>query len=388
MISEIKSERIPIKLWLDDVDEGTLEQVKNLANLPFAFSHVALMPDAHIGFGMPIGGVLATKNVIIPNAVGVDIGCGMCAVKTNLDHIYKDELKKIMGKIRLDVPVGFNHHKKAQSENLMPDTSKLHNDSIALKEYNSALKQIGTLGGGNHFIEIQSDDEGFIWIMIHSGSRNIGKTVADFYNKLAININQENNSLVPLNWQLAYLDSESSEGQQYLNEMQFCVDFALANRKLMMQRIQERFLEFNGNIKFDELINIPHNYAALEEHFGEKVFVHRKGATKANQNLIGIIPGSQGTKSYIVKGKGHSSSFESCSHGAGRIHSRTRAQKLLDLNEEIRKMDAKGIIHGIRHTKDLDEAPGAYKNIDLVMANQTELVEIVTELKPLAVIKG
>ena len=313
MISEIKSERIPIKLWLDDIDEGTLEQVKNLANLPFAFKHVALMPDAHIGYGMPIGGVIATKDVIIPNAVGVDIGCGMCAVKTNLDHIYKDELKKIMGKIRLDIPVGFNHHKKAQSDSLMPDTSNLKSDSIVMKEYNSALKQIGSLGGGNHFIEIQSDDEGFIWIMIHSGSRNIGKTVADYYNKLAKKINLEMNSPIPEKWDLAYLDAQSSEGHDYLNEMQFCIDFALANRKLMMHRIQERFLEFNGNINFDDLINIPHNYAALEEHFGEKVFVHRKGATKANENLVGIIPGSQGTKSYIVKGKGNPESFQSCS---------------------------------------------------------------------------
>ena len=388
MISEIKSERIPIKLWLDDIDEGTLEQVKNLANLPFAFKHVALMPDAHIGYGMPIGGVIATKDVIIPNAVGVDIGCGMCAVKTNLDHIYKDELKKIMGKIRLDIPVGFNHHKKAQSDSLMPDTSNLKSDSIVMKEYNSALKQIGSLGGGNHFIEIQSDDEGFIWIMIHSGSRNIGKTVADYYNKLAKKINLEMNSPIPEKLDLAYLDAQSSEGHDYLNEMQFCIDFALANRKLMMHRIQERFLEFNGNINFDDLINIPHNYAALEEHFGEKVFVHRKGATKANENLVGIIPGSQGTKSYIVKGKGNPESFQSCSHGAGRVHSRAKAQKMLDLQDEIRKMDAKGIIHGIRHARDLDEAPGAYKNIDLVMANQSELVEIKTELKPLAVIKG
>ncbi len=388
MIQEIKSEPIPIKLWVDDIDEQTLQQAKNLANLPFAFDHIAIMPDAHVGFGMPIGGVLATKNVIIPNAVGVDIGCGMCAVRTSIDNISKDDLKKIMGKIRLDIPVGFNHHKRAMNPVYMPDTTKLHSDAISLREFNSALKQVGTLGGGNHFIEIQSDEEGFIWIMIHSGSRNIGKTVADYYNKLAIKINEEINSDIPQHWQLAYLPADSEEGINYLNEMQFCVDFALANRKLMMQNIQNRFLELNGNISFDEMINIPHNYAALENHFGEDVFVHRKGATKAVDNELGIIPGSQGTKSYIVKGKGADSSFKSCSHGAGRVHSRTKAKQLLDLSEEIRKMDAKGIIHGIRHTKDLDEAPGAYKNIDQVMANQQELVEIVTKLKPLAVIKG
>jgi len=391
----ISTEKIPIKLWLDDIEDGALAQAKNLANLPFAFKWISIMPDTHQGYGMPIGGVMATNKVIIPNAVGVDIGCGMCAVKTSLTEIDTDTLKKIMGEIRKVVPVGFNHQKEAQDDELMPDTD--NRCEIVSQQYNSALKQIGTLGGGNHFIEIQKGNDGYIWIMIHSGSRNLGLKVANHYNKLAQELNEKWHSSVDKKQELAFLPMDSKEGQNYIKEMNYCVDFALANRKLMMGRIQNIFADqFDGNdngerislIGFDEIINIAHNYAKMENHFGQNVMVHRKGATLATKDTVGIIPGSQGTKSYIVQGKGNPDSFNSCSHGAGRLMGRRDAERRLDLEKEIKSLDDQGIIHSIRSKNDLDEAPSAYKDIQEVMDNQKDLVEILVELTPLAVIKG
>lgn len=387
MLKQINSERIPIKMWLPDIEQGALEQARNIANLPFAFHHVALMPDCHQGFGMPIGGVLALDSAIIPNAVGVDIGCGMCAVQTTITDISVPELKEIMNEIRNHIPLGFKHHNKAQDENLMPSYD--NELPVVSREYNSALFQLGTLGGGNHFIEIQKSQEGQIWIMIHSGSRNIGKQVADHYNRLATRLNEEWKSPVPRSAQLAYLPVDSPEGKMYLREMQYCVDFAYANRKRMMERILDVFaLKYKGSFNAFPMINIAHNYAAKEIHFGRELFVHRKGATLADNNTTGIIPGSQGTQSYIVKGKGNPESFNSCSHGAGRVMGRKQAQRTLDLKEEIRKLEKKGIVHAVRTVKDLDEASGAYKDINIVMKNQQDLVDVLVELTPLAVVKG
>ncbi len=385
----IEGNRVPIKIWADNIEDDALKQAQNLANLPFAFKHIAIMPDVHTGYGMPIGGVLATNDVIIPNAVGVDIGCGMCAVKTSLDNIDKDKLKEIINRIKMVVPLGFEHHKKKQSKDLMPQFNGDIKNSIVEQEYESALTQIGTLGGGNHFIEIQKGSDNHIWIMLHSGSRNIGLKVASHYNRLAVSLNEKWKSPVPRQWQLAYLPVDDKEGEKYIQEMRFCVDFAFANRKLMMDRIKELFFDImKGKIEFDEMINIAHNYAALEKHFGKMVWVHRKGATLATEDTIGIIPGSQGTPSYITRGKGNPESFMSSSHGAGRIMGRNRARKELELNKEIEKLESKGIIHSIRSKRDLDEAPSCYKDIDEVMENQKDLVEVVLKLEPLAVIKG
>jgi tRNA-splicing ligase RtcB len=386
MKNVITSEKVPIKLWLDDIEDGALEQAKNLANLPFVFKHVAIMPDSHQGYGMPIGGVIATKYVIIPNAVGVDIGCGMCAVKTSLTELDIDTLKKIMGEIRKQVPVGFNKHKEAQPYDFS-GCLVLTDKPIVEREYNNAQKSIGTLGGGNHFIEIQKGNDGHIWIMIHSGSRNLGKQVADYYNKLAIELNQKWHSAVPKEWELAFLPVGSDEGQAYIREMNYCVKFALANRKMMMDMVIMAFQKY-VTMFFEPMINIAHNYASLENHFGENVWVHRKGATLTREGTIGIIPGSQGTKSYIVKGKGNKDSFESCSHGAGRKMGRKQAERELDLETEKAKLDLQGIVHSIRGLSDLDEAPGAYKDIDIVMKNQEDLVEVLVELTPLGVVKG
>ncbi len=389
MRREIKTEKLPIKMWLDDAEAGAIEQARNLANFPYAVEHIALMPDCHQGFGMPIGGVMATQDVIVPNAVGVDIGCGMCAVQTSLTEISRPDMLKILSGIRSRVPVGFKHHKQKQDESLMPDRKTGVSMPVVDREYESATRQIGTLGGGNHFIEIQKGSDGHIWVMVHSGSRNIGYKVADHYNRLAVRLNEKWNSPVPKAHQLAYLLLDSKEAQQYINEMNYCIDFALASRKLMMENTLKVIKShLGGDIQTAPMINIAHNYASFENHFGQDVVVHRKGATKADKNTVGIIPGSQGAHSYIVKGKGNKNSFESCSHGAGRTMGRKQAIRSLDLEKEKRKLDELGIIHSIKSRNDLEEASSAYKDITKVMQYQEDLVDIVCELSPLAVVKG
>jgi tRNA-splicing ligase RtcB len=389
----ISTEKIPIKLWLDDMEEGALKQAKNLANLPFVFHHVAIMSDAHEGYGMPIGGVMATDNVIVPNAVGRDIGCGVCAVKTTLTEIDTETLKEILGETRRQIPVRFKKHKKQQEESLLPEYSDyiLSFDSVVKDQYVNAGKSIGTLGGGNHFIEIQKDVDGCIWIMVHSGSRDIGRRVGDYYNKVAIELNEKWKSEVTKEKQLAFLPMDSEIGKQYEAEMRWCVDFAFKNRKLMMDRVkkifEDKIYEKGESVEFEPMINIAHNYAALENHFNKNVWVHRKGATSSKEGEMGVIAGSQGTKSYIVIGKGNPESFMSCSHGAGRKLGRKQAERELDLEEEQRILDEQGILHALRGKKDLDEATGAYKDISVVMKNQEDLVEIVAELSPIAVVK-
>jgi len=383
----LTSEKLPIKLWADEIEEGALQQAKNLANFPFASSHIALMPDVHQGYGMPIGGIMATKGVVVPNAVGVDIGCGMCAVRTKRQDMSRDEVKCVMGKIPEVVPVGFNKHEKPQEEWLdytdFAALKELTGESVVYREYEKSTYQIGTLGGGNHFIELQMGNDGFIWVMVHSGSRNLGKQVADHYNKLAKLHNERWASAVPASLDLAFLPLASEEGAAYLLEMEYCVDFALTNRLIMMNRIEEALGE-----EFSDIINIAHNYARIERWRGEQVVVHRKGATSARKGELGIIPGSQGSASYIVCGKGSAESFASCSHGAGRRMGRKEAQRSLRLEDEKKRLDDLGVVHGIRSEKDLDEAAGAYKDIGEVMLQQRDLVEVLVKLRPLGVVKG
>ena len=386
----ISTEKIPIKMWLDEPEDGAVKQALNLANLPFAFSHVCLMPDTHQGYGMPIGGVMATMNVIVPNAVGVDIGCGMCAVKTNIEAngLERKQLTQIMAGIRELIPLGFDHHKERQDESLMPQDFQVDELTVVKRQYQAALKQLGTLGGGNHFIELQRDDDGFLWLMVHSGSRNFGLQVAEYYNKKAKKLNELYYSSVNPKADLAFLPFETDEAHIYYKEMRYCTEFALANRRLMMERIQQVVSATCNEAVYQPFINIAHNYAAWETHFDTKVIVHRKGATSAKAGETGIIPGSQGAKSYIVEGLGNPESFMSCSHGAGRLMSRTAAIRNLDLETEKRKLDELGIIHSIRSKSDLEEASSAYKDISQVMSFQSDLVKIKVELSPLAVIKG
>ena len=388
---EIELNSTPVKIWAKFVDPHAMKEIVNLSTLPFVFHHLAFMPDVHGGKGMPIGGVLATRGVVIPNAVGVDIGCGMCAVKTSLrvEDIPQEVLRKqIMRGIRKQIPLGFDHHKTAQDESFMPQGFDVDKLAVVSRQYVSATKQVGTLGGGNHFIELQKDTEGALWVMIHSGSRNLGAQVGNYYNEKARVLNRRWFSAVSPDIDMAFLPMQSDEAHAYWDEMLYCVEFALCNRRLMMERICQVIGDAFPDSRFEPMINIAHNYVAWENHFDENVIVHRKGATRARAGETGIIPGSQGTKSYIVEGLGNPDSFQSCSHGAGRAMSRTEAVRSLSLEGEQARLEAQGIVHAIRGPKDLEEAAGAYKDIGEVMANQADLVKIVTELSPVAVIKG
>jgi tRNA-splicing ligase RtcB len=393
MIKVVDTEKIPIKLWLNEMEEGALDQAKNLANLPFAYKHIAIMPDSHLGYGMPIGGVMPTKGVIVPNAVGVDIGCGVSFSKSFFkeESLTENQLKRVMGKIREEIPVGFNHRDRVVNNyslnELIQRIDTDYHPVISSQDWKALLKQAGTLGGGNHFIEIQTNQDGYLFVMVHSGSRNIGKKVADAYNKIAKKLNDRWFSCVPSSQNLAFLPVESLEAHQYMDEMKWCVDFARENRRFMINTIRA-IMSNKLSIPLEESIDVAHNYARFENHFGENVIVHRKGATSAKNGEIVIIPGSQGTKSYIGVGLGNKESFNSCSHGAGRKMSRSKAKKELNLEHEIKLMEDQGIIHGMRNKGDLDEASSAYKDIDKVMKNQSDLVHVKHTLTPKAVIKG
>lgn len=378
-------QRIPIKSWCENVESSAMEQAINLSLLPFAYHHIALMPDAHMGFGMPIGGIMCTNNVVIPNCVGVDIGCGVMAVKTNIkkSQVNIDIVKSIMGDIRETIPVGFKHHENEQS---WSDFDNAPDIPIVQSELNSSRKQLGTLGGGNHFWELQYDEDNYIWIMLHSGSRNFGFKIAKEYHRIAKELCETWKIKLPT-MDLSYLPLNTQYADEYLSAMNFALEFARQNRRLMMSRSMDILLTYFPDNTFVDSINIHHNYAVMEHHFGKNVMVHRKGATLARDNL-GIIPGSQGTASYIVKGKSNPDSFCSCSHGAGRLMGRKQAKNELNLDDEIKLLDDQGIIHSIRSKDNLDEAAGAYKDINEVMESQSDLVDIVHELKPMAVIKG
>jgi tRNA-splicing ligase RtcB len=382
----LSTEKIPIKSWCPEIEPEALLQAKNLANHPKAFHHVALMPDCHTGMGMPIGGVVALKNAISPNMVGVDIGCGMVACKLSFtEKPDTDIIKKIFGEIRQIIPVGFTHHERKQEWDVgVPD-------AVIAVDYglvDDALYSLGTLGGGNHFLELQYGDDGHIWLMIHSGSRNLGYKIANHYDKVARYLCAKWASSVSDD--LAFLPLASQGGHDYREAMEFALAFALENRSRMMQHFQSVACGFLA-CTVEKTINIHHNYAAMENHFGENVMVHRKGATKATETTVGIIPGSMGTKSYIVTGKGNPESFMSCSHGAGRVMSRSEFNKTHSVEECNKAME--GIVYGRwghdrKGRVDLSEAPQAYKDIGDVMANQVDLVTPIVELTPLGVMKG
>ena len=380
--------RLPLYLWVEDLEDGALRQAENLSNHSDLHLHVSLMPDAHQGFGMPIGGVAVSKTHIIPNAVGVDIGCGMAACATTVSELDREKVKRIIDAIREIVPLGFNHHKKEQPLSRMP-TGDINDLPVVQREYQSARKQLGTLGGGNHFIEVQKGSDGSIWLMVHSGSRNIGKQVADHYNNIARSLNRSRgSSAIPDSWQLASLHIESDAGKTYFSEMDYCLRFARASRQAMMSVVQGIFLDHIPDARFREITDVAHNYASRERHYDREYVVHRKGAARARRGETGIIPGSQGACSYIVKGLGNSESFCSSSHGAGRVMGRKEAIRRLNLEKERDLLEKKGIVHSLHSNRDLDEAGSAYKEIDRVMELQKDLVEIRVRLEPLGVVKG
>ena len=393
MISlEDASWRVPIFSWCEDADVGAWEQAHNLACHPVIFHHVAMMPDAHRGYGMMIGGVIACDNAIIPNAVGVDIGCGMIAVRTDLcaDQLNTRGIKAILHQAQRSIPTGFHHHKEDQDWEGFDNAPDI---DVVQRELASARKQLGTLGGGNHFAEIQVDEDRIIWLMLHSGSRNFGYKIAKEYNKKAMQLCERWHSALPPGKgddSLAFLPIGSREAREYITAMKFAMVFAKENRSIMMQRFLQALYDETGGVR-EETIDIHHNYASLENHFGRNVWIHRKGATQAKRGQLGIIPGSMGTSSYIVRGLGNPDSFESCSHGAGRSGPSgefCRTHTVDEVNEQM-----KGVVFGGWHPRrngnpDISEAPAAYKDIDKVIEAESDLIEVEVKLTPLGVMKG
>ena len=399
----------PIKIWLEkeqDLEESCLEQALHLAQLPFLHKWVCLMPDTHTGMGMPIGGVIAAKGVVIPNAVGVDIGCGMAYVKTSIPVKALKEtmtgsgnlVQGIVGDILRNIPVGFAHHKTPMPcytlDRAMEELSLYEADSELLGQLEAGYFQVGTLGGGNHFIELQEDEEGFLSVMLHSGSRHFGKSVCDYFHQKAREQNCRWYSQVPDEYRLAFLPVDTPEGRQYLNWMNLSMDFARENREKLMLAVKavlEKWIEryTDLELKYEEEINCHHNYAALENHFGENVWVHRKGAVRARKGELTVIPGAMGSYSYVVRGLGNPESFCTSSHGAGRAYSRRGAMEAFSCEEVMVDLKNQGVILGKKNKKDVaEESRFAYKDIDRVMENQKDLVEPVRRLRTIGVVKG
>lgn len=386
----IQTERVPIYVYalIPSIEPDCLQQAKDIANLEPAFHHVALMPDAHIGYGMPIGGILALKDAVCPNAVGVDIGCGMGFVPTTLttDQVTKENLEKVIHQIMRSVPTGFNKHKQPQPT---PDFLKdPHLPPHFDKEVDKARYSIGTLGGGNHFINLMKDDQGKIYVMLHSGSRHFGFSIANYYHKLAQQRCADRNLPLPAS-DLAYLDTESPAGQEYIYAMNLALDFARENRRRMMDVVQAELDRHFGNVEFGQPINTHHNYAALETHFGEEVWIHRKGAIRAEKDEPVIVPGSMATPSYIGVGLGNPDGFNSCAHGAGRIIGRKEAKRRYTIEDILKDIAEQGIVLGQVSHKDLaEEARFSYKDIEEVVKGQKDLAKMELKLFPIAVIIG
>jgi tRNA-splicing ligase RtcB (3'-phosphate/5'-hydroxy nucleic acid ligase) len=384
---EIATDGVPVKIWGTGIDEGALAQAGHLALLPFAFRHVALMPDAHVGYGMPIGGVLAALGQVIPHAVGLDIGCGVRAWSTNIPAAEFARVRDtILNDVQRSVPTGFEWHRSSQTDRTalfddVPDIAPLRD------EIHKAVKQVGTLGGGNHFIEAQLDPDGTVWMMVHSGSRNLGKQMAEHYDRVAKAENRATGSPVPPEWGLAHLATDSEAGAEYLEAMGFCLRFARENRRLMADTVRGAIERRFPGVTPAEGVDVHHNYAAAEEHFGEPVIVHRKGAVRAEGTVL--VPGSMGTASYVCRGLANPDSFMSCSHGAGRVMGRKAAMRAFPREQVMRELQEAGVRLFKAKKHDLaEEAPSAYKDIEDVMRHQSDLVEPLIRLTPIGVIKG
>ena len=407
---QLDTESLPIRSWCADVEPGALKQAENLSRHPALVSHVALMPDCHQGYGMPIGGVVAADQAVIPAAVGVDIGCGMRAVETDLPaerfadirfrRAFQERLKE-----RIPVGEGVSHPDRQEWDGF--ESYIEHNKARAgLWPAKLDRMNLGTLGGGNHFIELQrstpvdgSDGEldggSRIWLMIHSGSRNLGKRIEEHYHRIAARLCERFRVRLP-DPDLAFLPIEEEEGHDYFTDMLFALRYAEENRRRMMAAFKETVAEFAPEATFVRELDVHHNYAAVEEHGGRKVFVHRKGAPSAEKDELGIIPGSMGAASYIVRGLGNPDSFESCSHGAGRRMSRIAA--CTTLTPEQCDAALEGIVYERWHAYkkfgkakgrlDLSEAPQAYKDIEDVIRSERDLVEPLVRLVPMASLKG
>ncbi len=395
---------VPIRSWTRGVpvDDKAREQLARAAKMPFVFKHVAAMPDVHVGIGATVGSVIPTKGAVIPAAVGVDIGCGMMAARTSLmAHDLPDNLEGIRSAIERAVPHGRTSGRGGRGDKGAWGDPQAHiveawstlaarfkriTDKYPRLEKTNNLVHLGTLGTGNHFIELCLDQEARVWVMLHSGSRGVGNAIGTFFIELAkqdmrkwhINLPDED---------LAYFPEGTAHFDDYVEAVGWAQDFAALNRRVMMANVIAA-LRLQIAKPFDaemEAVNCHHNYVQRENHFGENVLVTRKGAVRAAKGVMGIIPGSMGAKSFIVRGLGNAESFDSCSHGAGRVMSRTEAKKLVSLDEHIADT------MGVECRKDegvIDETPRAYKPIEAVMAAQADLVEIVHTLKQVVCVKG
>ncbi|MCC6807917.1 MAG: RtcB family protein [Deltaproteobacteria bacterium] len=388
-IATLKGKHVDVALWapLEEVESEALTQLRNITALPWVFKHVAAMPDVHFGKGATVGSVIAMKDAVSPAAVGVDIGCGMAAVETSLSASYLPEsLDAIRSAVEAVIPVGHESHdvapKQVKKHALFGEFDALDPKVASSEMKQKAMRQLGTLGGGNHFIELCLDTKQRVWLMLHSGSRNIGKTLAEVHIARARKL--AHNAALP-DPDLAVFLAGTPEMAAYRHDLFWAQRYAFANRERMLEVYEDVLRDFFPAVSFRAPILCHHNYVAEETHFGEDVLVTRKGAIRAGKGELGIIPGSMGTRSYIVRGLGNPESFESASHGAGRRMSRGQAKKRFNLRDLAAQTE------GVACRKDagvLDEIPGAYKDIDHVMAQQQDLVEVVAELKQVMCVKG
>ena len=392
----IEQGAVPVKVYTDDLEAGARQQLVNLSRLPIIHHHVAAMPDVHAGIGATVGSVIATKRAVIPAAVGVDIGCGMIAARTSLsaDRLDGNSLKRVYDQISRDVPVGRDQHKEGRepahaAAPFRRELKAITEDHPQLekryKRTQNWAQQMGTLGGGNHFIEVCIDEADRVWVMLHSGSRGIGNAIGTYFIELARRDMEGQVANLP-DRDLAYFREGTRHFDEYVRAVHWAQEYAAANRAAMMDIVLAALRRHLPSFEVTtEAVNCHHNYVEREHHYGEDVWVTRKGAIRAGKGELGIIPGSMGAKSYIVRGRGSAESFESCAHGAGRRMSRSAAQKRYtpaDLVEQTA---------GIICRKDsgvVDEIPAAYKPIDEVMANQSDLVEVVHTLKQVLCVKG
>jgi tRNA-splicing ligase RtcB len=392
----IEEGRVPVKVYTDDVETSARQQLVNLSQLPILHHHVAAMPDVHTGIGATVGSVIATRRAIIPAAVGVDIGCGMIAARTSLSGNELDEpqLKRVFDQISRDVPVGREQHKekRALTAAAKPHERRLRkilHDHPALEKRfprtQNWVCQMGSLGGGNHFIEVCLDEANRVWAMLHSGSRGIGNAIGTYFIELARRDAERQQLHLP-DRDLAYFQEGAEHFDDYVEAVGWAQGYAAANRDAMLELVLAAMRRHLPAFEVtDEAVNCHHNYVEREHHYGAEVWVTRKGAIRARRGDLGIIPGSMGARSYIVRGKGSEESFQSCAHGAGRRMSRTQAQK------KFTRQDLAEQTAGVVCRKDsgvIDEIPGAYKPIDEVMANQADLVEVVHTLKQVVCVKG
>jgi tRNA-splicing ligase RtcB (3'-phosphate/5'-hydroxy nucleic acid ligase) len=394
--TEIHEGLVPVKIYTGEIEASARQQLVNISKLPIVHHHVAAMPDVHLGIGATVGSVIPTKSAIIPAAVGVDIGCGMIASRLSLSSNQLDEesLKRVFNQISRDVPVGFEQHdeREARAHAAKPFSKKLglikqKHPGIGKRvgKNSNWAWQLGTLGGGNHFIEVCLDEEDRVWVMLHSGSRGIGNAIGSYFIELARKDAERNQLHLP-DRDLAYFPEGARHFDDYVEAVGWAQDYARANREEMMDLVVEAMRRHLPAFEqTDEAVNCHHNYVEREHHYGADVWLTRKGAIRARKGELGIIPGSMGARSYIVRGTGSADSFQSCAHGAGRRMSRNAAQKAFSIDDLKRQTE------GVICRKDkgvLDEIPGAYKNIDEVMANQSDLVEVVHTLKQVLCVKG